>query len=531
MPGNRRVFDCLLYNGEMQVLEMRLHELDAVVDRFVVVESDMTFSGRPKRIAFDPTHSAIEPFAHKIDHVLVSDMPKTENPWDREAWQRNAMLRGVGDAADRDMILMSDVDEIPRASVVASARDDEEHAVFFFRLAFYYFFANYRNVKGPEVNKVWNCAATHGEASRLGPQSFRQTFLSGARVFDDAGWHFSYLTDEAGVKRKISSFSHQELNTDAVLSAINIPAFVRRGADLYNRSGYRWALTDGRELPQWVQDNRQRLPELFSGENVPVTDILAIVSEASARIGSPGSDKEYWHGYTETYEKAFNSLGEINDIFEFGVAEGESIRWLARRFPYARIVGADITSQKANWPVSDRINYVQVDQNDRARIKEMFKALDRTYDLMIEDGSHIPQHQAACLNEGMPFVRPGKLYILEDIHTSHPDNADFRSYTRPGNANCLHVLLAIQHLRRIGRALTPDMADELETPGFFTAGELAGLFEQIAELDLYKRTSLPLRCYRCGSQDFDYKLLRCSCGVNLYSCANSMAFLIRKSSS
>lgn len=256
----RRVFDCLLYSGEARVLEIRLHELDAVVDRFVVVESDTTFSGEPKRIEFDPTHPAIAPYAHKIAHVLVSDMPETKDPWVREAWQRNAMLRGVGDATDRDLILMSDVDEIPRASVVTSARDDEDHAVFFFRLAFYYFFVNYRNVKGPEVHRVWNCAATRSEAGRLGPQSFRRTVPPGARVFDDAGWHFSYLTDEAGVKRKISSFSHQELNTDAVLSAINIPALVRRGADLYNRPGYEWALTDGSELPQWLQDNRLRFP-------------------------------------------------------------------------------------------------------------------------------------------------------------------------------------------------------------------------------------------------------------------------------
>jgi hypothetical protein len=260
----RRVFDCVMYNGEHQVLEIRLHELDTVVDRFVIVESDTTHSGKSKQIEFDPTHPIIAPFAHKIEHFVVRDMPQTTNPWERENWQRNAMLRGISDAAENDLIVMSDVDEIVRASVVASARDDMAHSTFFFRLPFYYFFLNYKNIKGPEVNAIWNCAATYMETTRLTPQGLRRNPPSGARIFDNAGWHFSYLTDEAGVKKKIGDFAHQELNTDAVLSAINILAIVRRGGDLYNRPGYEWVFTDGSEAPQWVRENRQRLSAFFN---------------------------------------------------------------------------------------------------------------------------------------------------------------------------------------------------------------------------------------------------------------------------
>ncbi len=401
----RRVFDCLIYNGELKVLEIRLHELDKVVDRFVVVESDSTFSGKPKRIEFDPTHPAIAPFAHIIDYVLVSDMPVTENPWDRESWQRNAMLRGITDAADSDLILMSDVDEIPRASVVSAARDDENHNVFFFRLDFYYFYVNFKNIKGSEVNKIWNCAAVRTEAVRLAPQGLRQTIVPGARVFENAGWHFSYLTDEAGVKRKIAAFSHQELNTDMVLSRINISSFVRRGADLYNRPGYQWALTDGSDLPQWLLDNRQHLQTLF-----------CIIE----------SDKHYWHRYTELYENAFRKLGEVARIVEFGVSHGASIRWLLEYFPSAQITGLDILPVQPDWPISERITYRQVDQGDRAAVRAALYQLAGPVDIIIEDGSHIPQHQATLLADCVALLgRAASTFWKTFIHLIH-----FRRHSR-----------------------------------------------------------------------------------------------------
>jgi hypothetical protein len=251
---------------------------------------------------------------------------------------------------------------------------------------------------------------------------------------------------------------------------------------------------------------------------------------AATPAGARSTDKEYWHRYLDTYERAFAGLGDVRDVFEFGVLNGDSVRWLARRFPDARIVAADVVPQAPHWPVSDRIEYVRVDQGDRGALRAMFAGLGREFDVVIDDGSHIPRHQAGCLIEGLPFVRPGKLYILEDVHTSHPDNRDFRHYSPPGAANALHVLLAIEHLRSCGRALTPELAHRLASAGFFTAAEVAWLFEATSALELYRRSALPLSCYRCGGSDFDYRRLRCPCGADLYSATDSMAFLIHRRS-
>jgi predicted O-methyltransferase YrrM len=245
-------------------------------------------------------------------------------------------------------------------------------------------------------------------------------------------------------------------------------------------------------------------------------------------MSGAASDKHYWHRYTDTYEAAFAKLGSVTEILEFGVFRGESIAWLAERFPHARIVGVDIVPDSLDWPRSDRIDYIQLDQGDRAAIQTMFAGLGRRFDLIIEDGSHIPQHQAACLIEGLPHVRSGGLYVLEDIHTSHPDNAAFAQYLTPGAANSLHALLAIEHLKTSGRPMTPHIAAELASSPVFTSAAISALFDQIAALHLYRRSLLPVRCYACASADFDYSRLTCRCGVALYSSTDSMSALITR---
>ena len=262
----RKVFDCFLYNGELDVLCIRLNELREVVHRFVVVESDTTFSGQPKTVSFDPLEPRIAAFAENIRHVVINDMPKGDDPWRREAWQRDAILRGVPDADATDLIVMSDVDEIPRAATIRELAQDADNDVFGLRLAFYYFFVDYRNVDGPEAAITWTVAAARKQLEAITPNNLRYGVRSGhvpARIVADAGWHFSYLTDEAGIRRKIAAFSHQEFNNENFLSSIDIVGTVRRSEDLFNRAGFRWSLVDSAELPAWLQGHRRSMSRLF----------------------------------------------------------------------------------------------------------------------------------------------------------------------------------------------------------------------------------------------------------------------------
>ena len=228
------------------------------------------------------------------------------------------------------------------------------------------------------------------------------------------------------------------------------------------------------------------------------------------------SDKVFWHGFIDFYEQWFKDR-DFPVIAEFGIFKGDSIRWLLQRFPNSKIYGADILSYQPFWPVDERFKFTQLDQNDQEQIKQ-FLSLDK-FDLIIEDGSHIPKHQVSCLIEGMRVLNPNGIYILEDIHTSLSDQSI---------SNSLNVLMAIDHYKRINMTIDSFIAEKIAKNSLFTAEEVLELSSSIKKMFLYKRNHLPNKCYNCNSIEFDYSKFRCFCGAEIYSFTDSMSFVIEK---
>ena len=144
-----------------------------------------------------------------------------------------------------------------------------------------------------------------------------------------------------------------------------------------------------------------------------------------------GSDKEYWHRYIPMYEEALNKLTNCNRILEFGVFKGDSIRWINNKYPNAEIYGCDILSVQPEWTIAENIKYYYVDQGKLETIKDVFASIGNKLDLIIEDGSHFPEHQRNCLIEGLKHMNKGGIFILEDLHTSLPDH----QYYKKGGSN------------------------------------------------------------------------------------------------
>lgn len=229
------------------------------------------------------------------------------------------------------------------------------------------------------------------------------------------------------------------------------------------------------------------------------------------------SDKLYWHRYIPEYERLVFSQINPTRILEFGVDQGASIMWLTMRFPKAKIIGVDILPTQPTWPKFANVSYVELDQGDREAVKRVVNA--HQYDLIIEDGSHLPEHQSNCLIEGLQGLKAGGFYILEDAHTSYP-----RISTRKTNA--FHLLLAIQNIKDLRQPLDR-LKNGLYQWSHFTEEEVKYAFERIDTIHLYKRTSLPLSCYNCGGSKFDYSLLTCQCGIDLYENYDSMSFMVK----
>ena len=109
----RRIWDAFQVFNELDMLEVRLHELNETVHRFVLVEATRTHSNKPKPLHFRDNKVRFAAFANKIIHVVVDDLPDNADAWVLENYQRNAMLRGLQGAHADDLVIIADVDEIP----------------------------------------------------------------------------------------------------------------------------------------------------------------------------------------------------------------------------------------------------------------------------------------------------------------------------------------------------------------------------------------------------------------------------------
>lgn len=124
-----RVFDAFPFFNELEMLEVRLNELGGVVDVFVLAEATHTHTGRPKELLFARhKHEArFAPFLPRIQHVIVRDLPidpTNTNAWDREHFQRDALVRGLREAGAKhtDIVILGDLDEIPRPELVRQVK-------------------------------------------------------------------------------------------------------------------------------------------------------------------------------------------------------------------------------------------------------------------------------------------------------------------------------------------------------------------------------------------------------------------------
>jgi beta-1,4-mannosyl-glycoprotein beta-1,4-N-acetylglucosaminyltransferase len=149
-----RLFDCFTFFNELDLLEVRLETLAPHVDFFVLAESPITYRADPKPLYFEQNKERFAKFLPKIRHIIVDDLPTEkgfDQNWQRETLQRAALERGLADARDEDIIMLSDLDEIPSPSKILEAIK-LRGTLRVFHMRFFSYFANCESHPG---NAYW----------------------------------------------------------------------------------------------------------------------------------------------------------------------------------------------------------------------------------------------------------------------------------------------------------------------------------------------------------------------------------------
>lgn len=233
------VFDCFPFFNELDVLEIRLHELDSVVDKWIICEAGETYGGDSRHFVLGPALLAgrFKQFEHKIDYMQLPRLHPSctdrKTGRAREAYQRNQIGTALMSWLPRqdDWVIFSDCDEIPSAvSVRAVLLERAKSPYRFLQHSFYY------NVNTlTDFGNDWASRARMGRIYDISRSGSLYAFRMEKYVTPiTGGWHFSYFGGPERIMTKVAAMSpflseYQLWGEDRLINDIEI------GRDLHHR--------------------------------------------------------------------------------------------------------------------------------------------------------------------------------------------------------------------------------------------------------------------------------------------------------
>ena len=292
-----KIFDCFMYFDEEEVLDLRLNVLNNFVDYFVIVESTHNHKGIKRELLFD--QSKFQKFKNKIIYLVYDKIPKNveiisdnedESEKDRkyimnavyrENSQRNFITKGLQKADENDLILVSDVDEIPKLNSLNLSKIDNKILIFKQDMFYYKF-----NLAIP--NFKWSGTKGVRKKNLRSPQWLRNikdrkyaffridTFFSekkytNIKIISDGGWHFSNIKSPKMIEHKLKSYLHHREFDLVSLTENEIENLVKKKQAIYKiredkrvnkvRNGVTLENFNIEKLPNYIQKNLAKYKE------------------------------------------------------------------------------------------------------------------------------------------------------------------------------------------------------------------------------------------------------------------------------
>lgn len=260
------IYDTFPFYNELDLLELRLYELDSVVDRFVLCEAPFTHSGKPKPLYFQENKARFAKFLPKIIHLVATDFPPADfsrpgASWDYERHQRDWIARGLVDCRPEDIVIHGDADEIPAAAAVKTYRPQMGFMGLNMSMHAYRLNLTFR-----EEEYGWSKIFQYGFLRDIEPWTMCKIRYLVTKAIASGGWHFSFMGNPAEVADKIRAWAHQEYATPEHLDPERIRRDMEAGIDPHGRKAqYREEGLDQR-YPAYLLNNSIRFRHLLLPE-------------------------------------------------------------------------------------------------------------------------------------------------------------------------------------------------------------------------------------------------------------------------
>lgn len=276
------IYDCFQFFNELDILYLRMKIMDPVVDRFVISEATTTFSNLPKPLYFQENREMFKEFEDKIIHIVVEDTPPGDTHV-RDTFQKSAVGRGLKDCKDDDIIIFSDLDEIPNPERIKEILPNfQEDKIYHFAQRLFYCYLNMEEVSGKLLSyagefegverkqwigsKMCRYKLLKEQNLQLGDLRFPERKKCGIRVAD-GGWHFGYMggKGEADIRKrvqtKVISAAHQEYNNKEILN--DAADKIKDGKDIFGRDAQFVLCAIDETYPEYIRTHQKELAHLI----------------------------------------------------------------------------------------------------------------------------------------------------------------------------------------------------------------------------------------------------------------------------
>lgn len=267
------IYDCFAFFNELDLLEIRLNELDSVVDKFVLVESTKTFQKQPKPLYYSENKERYKKFSNKIIHIVVDRFPgffykfRIPKAWDYDNYQKNQIAVALRHCDPNDVIIYSDLDEIPNPDAILANKDLPGYKVF--QMRHFYYYLNGLEIDSKNQNDpLWwygSVMCHYNKFTSIKKLRMQRDIkrYENNKVLLDSGWHFAYLGGIEKIIQKINSYAHTEHNNELIKNPERIWQRIKAGKGLYDDSiNIKYVDLDN-SFPNYLNNNLEKYSHLL----------------------------------------------------------------------------------------------------------------------------------------------------------------------------------------------------------------------------------------------------------------------------
>lgn len=225
------IFDTFIYSGEKALLCARLYQLTPFVDYFVIIESEVTFTGRRRHVDLSFRNQILKQFGSKIRWIIL-DKLNGNSAWQREAFQRQSIFNGLFDIMKSDIILLSDVDEIPSESFFLRLKNIDSDGVLIAQMRLLRYCSHFES-----IDKWYGTIAIRyfeilPDLQSLRMRAVKYWLEDDSSIVENGGFHYTTFLSAKHYKEKIKSFSHTELDVFPFNNRLFLFSLLRLGISI-----------------------------------------------------------------------------------------------------------------------------------------------------------------------------------------------------------------------------------------------------------------------------------------------------------